>query len=649
MPRRGRAAAAALLFAACLASACGRPANNRVIMLGIDGLDPLVVDLLVSEGKLPNLARMRREGAYAPLRSSEPMLSPILWTTIATGRPPLEHGIGHFVAVNSKTGERLPVTSQMRKTRALWNVAASAGREVAVVGWWATWPAEAVRGTIVSDHVGYHFLIDPGQAARTMSEGLLHPAGIEPELRPLIRRPESVGHAEARRFVDVSAHEFDREFDFLDDVSHFRWVLATADSYRQIGLHLWRTRRPELLMVYIEGVDSTSHLFGHLFRQERLAGALDEQQRRFGRAIEEMYAYADEIVGEYLEVLDDRTTLIVLSDHGFELGTPHDDPRRASDLRRVSARYHRIDGVLYLYGAGIRRVELIEPGLLDVTPTVLALLGLPPAEDMPGRVLYEGLSSVGSIERVATYEPDAQSDATAARSDPEIDPHVLDRLGALGYLDATSPEGDRWKAAMHFKAGDYETALALYARLLEESPGDADLHSSRAGALAASGRSDEALAALERAIELDPVNAVAYHNRGLLAERRGDRVAAARDYRNALSLRPELAEARDGLRRLGEPGADARVPTGEERRAIQLAESAREATLRGDYPLAMSLLDEARSIAPDLPLVYQYRSNVAFLMGDREEAITALRVATDLEPENPLYRVNLERLEPASD
>ena len=80
------------------------PARQRVLVLGLDGIDPDVVDLLVSEGQLPNFAKLRREGAYGRLQSSRPLLSPIIWTTIATGKPPEEHRIGHFVAVNEKTG-----------------------------------------------------------------------------------------------------------------------------------------------------------------------------------------------------------------------------------------------------------------------------------------------------------------------------------------------------------------------------------------------------------------------------------------------------------------------------------------------------------------------------------------------------------------
>lgn len=109
-------------------------------MLGFDGLDPATVDLLLSEGKLPHFARLRQEGAYGRLRSFRPMLSPILWTTIATGRTPDQHGIGHFTGRDRADGEEEPVTSDLRRTRAIWNLFSQAERSVGVLGWWATYP-----------------------------------------------------------------------------------------------------------------------------------------------------------------------------------------------------------------------------------------------------------------------------------------------------------------------------------------------------------------------------------------------------------------------------------------------------------------------------------------------------------------------------
>ena len=66
--------------------------------------------------------------------------------------------------MNPTTGEDLPVTSRMRKVKALWNILSDAGRRVDVVGWWATWPPENVNGSIVSDHTCYHFLFSDGDS-----------------------------------------------------------------------------------------------------------------------------------------------------------------------------------------------------------------------------------------------------------------------------------------------------------------------------------------------------------------------------------------------------------------------------------------------------------------------------------------------------
>jgi len=637
-----------LLCAASVLVACERTGPHRVIVLGIDGADPETIDLMLSEGKLPNWAKLRKDGAYGRLQSSRPMLSPILWTTIATGKAPADHGIGHFVAVNEKTGEQLPVTSQMRRVQAIWNIASAAGRTVGVVGWWATWPAETVNGCIVSDHTCYHFLFTEGATGDAKKIGITYPPDLEGTIAPLVRRPSDVTPAEASRFIDVPAAEFERPFDFADDVSHFRWALATADSYRRIGLSLLERERPDLLLVYIEGVDSTSHLFGHLFRAEGLGGELASQQARYGHAVERMYEYADEVIGDYLARLDRNTTLVVLSDHGFQLGVLQDDPSKTRDMRRVSERFHRIDGVLYLYGRGVRRGGRIDGATqLDVTPTVLALLGLAPAKDMPGRVLGEALTDPEPARTVATFEKAgiataAAPDAPAA--DTNVDPAVLERLRALGYLDTQSPQGNRNMAAMLFEAKRYAEAEAAYRTLVAAEPDDGGLRASLAGALASLGRYDEALAELDAAVRLSPVNPEAYHNRGAILERQGKRDDAVASYRDALRYSPQYEPSRRALERLGAtPSAKADTPA--EQLAARMSERAADAARRGNYAEAMQTLDEAERIAPTYARVYQYRANVAYLMGDKAAAKAALARALALEPDNALFRSNLERLE----
>jgi tetratricopeptide (TPR) repeat protein len=641
-----RARLAAWLCALALVAGCGGDPRERIIVLGLDGMDPETVDTLMSEGKLPNFARLRQDGAYGRLHSQRPILSPIIWTTLATGKPPEEHGIGDFVAVNAKTGEQLPVTSRMRRVQALWNVFSNAGRTVDVVGWWATWPAEAVNGAVVSDHTCYHFLFPDGARGDRLDVGVVHPPALAAALEPLVKRPSDVTAADLARFAHVPDEELARPFRFDDELSHLRWALATAETYRRIGLRLWADQHPDLLMVYVEATDSTAHLFGHLFRAGPMRGELGVQQQRFGNTVEQVYQYADEIVGDYLAAMDAGTTLVVLSDHGFALGALPDDPSTTRDMRRVSERFHRIDGILYLYGARVRaRARLDRPGLLDVAPTVLALAGLPPAADMRGRVLTEGITVADPVRSVATYEDGTRATGAATgTADAPVDPTILERLRALGYLDTSSPKTDRTLAARHFEAGRYDEAAAAYRRLVDATPSDAGLHASLAGALGALGRLDEALVQANEAVRLGPLEPEGYVNRALLLERRGRRDDALRDYRAAAQCNPGYEPARRALVRL--TGSPLATPprSDAERLAGRMAERASIAARHGDYGAAGTLLDGAMRLAPDYALLYQYRSNVAFLQGDRDAAIAALERATSLDPDNVLYRGNLERL-----
>jgi tetratricopeptide (TPR) repeat protein len=401
-------------------------------------------------------------------------------------------------------------------------------------------------------------------------------------------------------------------------------------------------------MVYVEGVDSSSHLFGHLFRAQGLAGDLAEQQRRYGNTVENMYMYADEIVGDYIEALDRDSTLIVLSDHGFQLGVLHDDPTKTRDMRRVSERYHRVEGILYMYGnnVGTRR-RLQTPTLVDIAPTVLALAGLTPARDMPGRVLVEAGDIPAPRRTVASYEG-ANGHSMSTAADPRADPAILEHLKSLGYLDAASPKGDRNLAAIYFESGKYQEAAEAFEALIADNPTDGALRASYGGTLGALGRFDEALEQLARAVELEPLNPEPYHNRALIYERRGDTEAAIAEYRNALRYSSDYAPSAEALYRLTGSATASPSLTDSQRRAAVIAQKASEAAKHGDYKTAMTRLDEAERLAPDFPLIYQYRSNVAFLMGDLPAARAALKRALELEPDNALFKMNLERVERSS-
>jgi len=88
---------------------------KRAIFLGLDGLDPRLTEQFMSEGKLPNLAKLASLGSYSRLRTTFPSLSPVAWSTFATGVNPAKHNIFDFLDRDLKS--YLPQLSSARVGR----------------------------------------------------------------------------------------------------------------------------------------------------------------------------------------------------------------------------------------------------------------------------------------------------------------------------------------------------------------------------------------------------------------------------------------------------------------------------------------------------------------------------------------------------
>ncbi|PYQ96733.1 MAG: hypothetical protein DMF96_17355 [Acidobacteria bacterium] len=139
---------------AAIADIAGKAQHGHpVIFLGLDAADWGLLDGYIARGVMPNLGRLVAEGTSGQVTTLSPALSPLVWTTMMTGTSPLEHGILDFLQFDPVTGQREPITSSERRVPAVWNMATAGGRRPAVFGLWATFPAEAVEGLIVSDRL----------------------------------------------------------------------------------------------------------------------------------------------------------------------------------------------------------------------------------------------------------------------------------------------------------------------------------------------------------------------------------------------------------------------------------------------------------------------------------------------------------------
>jgi predicted AlkP superfamily phosphohydrolase/phosphomutase len=288
----------------------------RVAILGLDGLDGLIVDEAIAEGRMPNLAALIRRGVRGDLRSIRPPKSPVVWTSVATGMLPERHGITDFVV--RREGERVPVTSNLRRVPALWNIALPAGFTCAFVNWYVTWPAETTRGVIVSDRADF-----AGLDHRVFPEEL---TSVVDSVRAGV---DGLSDRDIGRFTDVDGSfpewrgerwgQVRRAMRILDDV--VRHDLVTLETGRAV---LARSQ-PDLTALYFRGNDNTQHLFWKYrvaSRGEFLADALYpripvEDVTALSPVVDRYYDFIDRIVGECVAMMDEDTAILVLSDHGF--------------------------------------------------------------------------------------------------------------------------------------------------------------------------------------------------------------------------------------------------------------------------------------------------------------------------------------------
>ncbi len=249
------------------------------VVIGVDGGAWRVIERLWADGGLPHLEALADRGSRATLRTAY-NASPVIWTTIATGVVPERHGITDFV-VPTPRGD-VPVASTVRRAPALWNMVSDAGRRVAVLGWWASWPAEQVDGLVLSDRV----LMGLDRA--------VHP----PEYRQ--RLDQDVVAADARPSSFRSRPDAERRD---------RLMAYTAERLLDEGY--------DLILLYLRSPDVVSHKYWKYFEPERFSGIDPAELERYRDEVPRIYRALDEAVGRLVSKAPPDTNFIVLSDHGF--------------------------------------------------------------------------------------------------------------------------------------------------------------------------------------------------------------------------------------------------------------------------------------------------------------------------------------------
>jgi len=255
------------------------------LVFGLDGGEWDVIDPMIENGELPNLASLQADGISGPLESITPPVSPPAWNSIQTGTNPGKHGIFDFSKFDEEYVRRSVNTSD-RQATPFWRVMNDEGVTTGLFKIPFTYPPDEVSGFMVT-----------GFPTPSQVNDFAKPESIA----------ESVGPADDL-FEDWSYQQ-------AGDYDAFKQnLIEVANRQTELFLDLLTEYDTDLAMTVYDGSDRIQHFFWKYFDE---AHPRFEPDSRLAGAIEQYYRVVDKGLGRILETIDSPCDVIIISDHGF--------------------------------------------------------------------------------------------------------------------------------------------------------------------------------------------------------------------------------------------------------------------------------------------------------------------------------------------
>ncbi|MGJ8655268.1 MAG: alkaline phosphatase family protein [Akkermansiaceae bacterium] len=456
----------------------------KTLLIGWDAADWRAITPLLDEGKMPNLQRLMNEGVSGNITTLNPILSPMLWSSIATGKRPYKHGVHGFSEPDPVSGAIRPVTNLSRKCKAIWNILNQSEKDTITVGWWPSNPAEPLsRGVMVSND--YQRTSVSKREGWLMPNGTVHPERLVENLKEIRFHPEELNSADFAHFIpamkDMSEEEL-RKLEKDPRLQSLGKIIADCTSIHAAATALMQNEPWDLMSVYYDAIDHFGHAFMKYHPPQR-ANIEDWDYKVFHYIVEAGYIYHDMLLGTLMQLAGEGTNIILISDHGF-----HPDAHRLDSIPNEPAgpaAEHRSLGVFIGAGPQFKVGEKIYgANLLDICPTLLHCFGLPIGNDMDGKVLMSLFKDNTEVKSISSWEDVAGDDGMHSPDrtiSPEDSKAAIDQLVALGYieepnadksmaLEQTVRELDYNLAQAYMDGGIFSEALIILERLYEKWP-----------------------------------------------------------------------------------------------------------------------------------------------------------------------------------
>jgi hypothetical protein len=384
-----------------------RHGSGRVFLVLLDGASLEYIQPATAGGALPNFGRMLDTGASMHLQTLRPTQAVPVWAAAMTGRLPTESGVrsaasysfgaephridllpdlsfSHALARLGFLEEHLQQATSLR-VKPLWQIASEAGVRVGVAGVPLTDPAPRLDGYVVSDRL---------QLARLPDLALEDQELVSPAAAGDMAR-RAAGPAPPGPRIGTGG-----EVPAIAPTPRDAW-------YSSVSKELDRQFDPRLSIVRYVGIDVAGHYFLKFVQPQAFGDVSEEERRRYGRALEWQYAWVDDRLGELMARLEPADLLVVASGFGMEPVTPGKRllARLLGQADLTGTHERAPDGFLMAWGEAVARERRPMGSIVDLTPTLLYLLGLPVGRDMDGVARADLLRSEYTADTPITFIP----------------------------------------------------------------------------------------------------------------------------------------------------------------------------------------------------------------------------------------------------
>ncbi len=280
--------------------------RSHLVIFGVDGATWKIIDPLIAQGDLPTFSQLLEEGTRFELASIEPLMSPILWTTIASGVGPEAHGIKSFFDSSDEV-----------KVPRLWDIAEQNGADVGMLGWPVTWPPREVNGFQIPSLFARGPETYPPELQFVREVAMSEKQEDARDLRTYVGYGfRSIEYGVKLSTLVTAVRVMVSDLDYLEATSAKRFL--KLDIHSDIFLELWERYQPQFGTFYDNAPDVMCHYFWKYHEPAGYPDVGDEDVRRYGDVINESYRRADASIAKILRFLPEDTQIVVLSDHGLE-------------------------------------------------------------------------------------------------------------------------------------------------------------------------------------------------------------------------------------------------------------------------------------------------------------------------------------------